>query len=253
MSRHKTKKKNNAVLSQPVVSTIILFIFYHPPSFIQLHGKKTRKRDEIKQIDFIGLFLLTAGLALFLLGVSWGGSPAPWNSPKILGLLISGTATCVLFVLYECFGNVSRPIIPMRLFRDLRGFACLTVIESVMGVMNIAYPQQITYIFGSTISGWEQTAWMLSTAAFGIWTGILLLGSVFHIVRQQRSLHQRGQSSGRSSLPPSSPSTRTKSPENCSRSSSLRHCQPDFRSHLSQPFSRPSRQAVRRQSRPCRG
>lgn len=78
----------------------------------------------------------------------------------------------------------------MRLFRDLRGFACLTVIESVMGVMNTAlfimYPQQITYIFGSTVSGWEQTAWMSSTAAFGIWTGILLLGSVFHIVRHIR-------------------------------------------------------------------
>lgn len=87
----------------PVPGTIAYWFFYYPPSFVQLHGAKTRKRDEAMKIDFIGIFLLVAGLALFLLGVSWGGQPSPWSSPKILGLLISGAVCCVSFVLYECF------------------------------------------------------------------------------------------------------------------------------------------------------
>lgn len=165
-------------------ATILLVIFYHPPSFTQLHGRRTRKRDELKKLDIIGIFLLTAGLALFLLGVSWGGSPQPWNSPTILGLLISGAVTCVIFVLYECFATIECPIVPMRLFRDIRGFACLTAIACVMGVMNIAlfilWPQQITYIFGSTLHSWEHVAWLGSAPSFGIWAGIVLLGSVFH-------------------------------------------------------------------------
>lgn len=173
-----------------VPGTVSYWFFYYPPSFLQLHGAKTRKRDEAMTIDFVGVFLLVAGLALFLLGVSWGGQPSPWSSPKILGLLISGAVCCVSFVLYECFANIEKPIIPMRFFRDVRGFACLMVISSVMGVVNVAlfimYPQQVTYIFGSTSTGWEQTAWLSSTAAFGAWAGIIFVGAFFHIVKRIR-------------------------------------------------------------------
>ncbi|KAF7593965.1 hypothetical protein BBP40_010472 [Aspergillus hancockii] len=172
-----------------VLSTLLMFIFYHPPTFAQLHGKQTSKREELKKTDWIGIFLLTAGLALFLLGISWGGSPQPWDSPRILGLLISGGITCVAFVLYECFGNVERPIVPMRLFRDVRGFGSLVVISAVMGIMNVAlfimYPGQVVHIFGTSLDT-EETSWMTSTAAFGIWAGILILGSFFHIVKHAR-------------------------------------------------------------------
>lgn len=78
----------------------------------------------------------------------------------------------------------------MRFFRDVRGFACLMVISSVMGVVNVAlfimYPQQVTYIFGSTSSGWEETAWLSSTAAFGAWAGIVFVGAFYHLVKRIR-------------------------------------------------------------------
>ncbi|KAE8396428.1 fungal trichothecene efflux pump [Aspergillus alliaceus] len=172
-----------------VVSNALLFIFYHPPSFVQLHGKRTSKREELRKTDWIGIFLLTAGLALFLLGISWGGSPQPWNSPRILGLLISGAATCVAFVLYECFGSVQYPIVPMKLFRDIRGFSCLVIISAVMGIMNVAlfimWPGQVVHIFGTSLDT-EQTSWMTATATLSMWAGILILGTLFHIVKHSR-------------------------------------------------------------------
>nr|AVM39108.1 putative trichothecene efflux pump [Trichoderma taxi] len=172
------------------VSTVLAFIFYHPPSFAQLHGKKISRRDELMKVDWIGAFLLTAGMTLFLLGVSWGGSPDPWNSSKILGLLISGVATSVLFVLYECYAKPERAIIPMEFFRDVRGFCCILLISGVMGSMNTAlfimYPQQVQHIFSSTLHNWQDVAWMSSTAGFGIWFGIVTLGSLFHIFRHIR-------------------------------------------------------------------
>lgn len=68
----------------------------------------------------------------------------------------------------------------MRLFRDLRGFTCLEVISATYGVINIAlfvmWPQQVTYIFGSTVSSWQASAWLSTTAAFGLWGGIVVLG-----------------------------------------------------------------------------
>lgn len=46
--------------------------FYRPPNFRQLHGDDRTRMEEVKRIDMVGIFLLVAGLTLFLLGVSWG-------------------------------------------------------------------------------------------------------------------------------------------------------------------------------------
>lgn len=124
--------------------------------------------------------MLIASLALFLVGISWGGPAQPWSSPKILGLLISGAVAVVSFILYETLLTPQQPIVPMRFFRDLRGFTCLEIISATYGVINIAlfvmWPQQITYIFGSTVSSWQESAWLSTTAAFGLWGGIVVIG-----------------------------------------------------------------------------
>ena len=54
------------------IALILMVLFYHPPSFRQLHGNGRTRMDEVKRIDWIGMLLLVAGLVLFLLGVSWG-------------------------------------------------------------------------------------------------------------------------------------------------------------------------------------
>lgn len=54
------------------IAIILQILFYKPPSFYQLHGGKRTYMQEIQRIDFVGIFLLVAGLAMFLLGVSWG-------------------------------------------------------------------------------------------------------------------------------------------------------------------------------------
>lgn len=52
---------------------VLQLIFYKPPDYRQLHGERSRL-VELKRVDWVGLFLLVAGLSLFMLGVSWGGS-----------------------------------------------------------------------------------------------------------------------------------------------------------------------------------
>ena len=55
-------------------STLLFYVFYHPPTFELLHkGSRKTLSAVVRMIDFGGIFLLTAGLVLFLLGVSWGG------------------------------------------------------------------------------------------------------------------------------------------------------------------------------------
>jgi hypothetical protein len=53
------------------LNAVLLFIFYHPPPRPNSLG--LTKREVIARIDFIGTLLSISGIALFLLGMQWGG------------------------------------------------------------------------------------------------------------------------------------------------------------------------------------
>lgn len=171
-----------------VPGTVLYYLFYYPPSFTQMHGKDKKAIEEVKKIDFAGLFLLVSGLALFLLGVSWGGQPLAWNSATILGLLVSGFVCLVAFVLYEIYGGAEYPIIPMHFFKDMTGFTPLVIISAVTGCLNVAlritWPSQVLKVFGT--SDWETAAWLTTTVAFGSWAGIVIFGSFYHVIKRIR-------------------------------------------------------------------
>jgi hypothetical protein len=54
------------------IALILQVVFYWPPSFRQLHGNERTRMQELKRVDWVGMFLMVAGLLLFLLGISWG-------------------------------------------------------------------------------------------------------------------------------------------------------------------------------------
>ncbi|KAF2806809.1 trichothecene efflux pump [Mytilinidion resinicola] len=187
-----------------IVPTIIVqIIFYNPPNFRNLHGGSRSRLSEVKKIDFVGILLLVAGLFLFLLGVSWGGQPSPWTSAKILGLLISGAVALITFVLYEVFVPLAVPIIPMRLFKSVRGFVILNILSALSGAiyigLSIIWPTQVNTIFGTTQSNWKTTAWQTkslihlnkpadletrTTVAFGSWGGITVFGPFMILIKK---------------------------------------------------------------------
>lgn len=91
-------------------SFLLWVIFYHPPRFDHLHRNRS-KSDELRDMDFGGIFLFVAGSVLFLLGLSWGGQLYPWASPSVLCTLIIGLLVLVAFVLYGmlCFEMMHGP------------------------------------------------------------------------------------------------------------------------------------------------
>lgn len=137
---------------------------------------------ELKRVDFGGIFLLVAGLTLFILGVSWGGNPKPWTSGLILGLLISGGVTLIAFGSYEAYTSSPNPFVDLKLFKDIRGFVCLNVISMAAGAMYISlqiiWPQrefssshpseqqqvnldaEVVAVYGSASQSWRDSAWM---------------------------------------------------------------------------------------------
>jgi hypothetical protein len=170
------------------VATIFQYLFYNPPTFQQLHGGKRTVWQEVKRIDFVGTFLLTTGVMMFLLGISWGGQPAPWSSAKILSLIIIGILCLVAFVFWEIYARIPNPVVPMYFFKDVRGFSCLAVIASVSGSAyvgpTIIWPSQVANIYGVGATDWKENAWLSCTVAFGIIGGIWLWGPLIGILKR---------------------------------------------------------------------
>ncbi|KAK3668757.1 hypothetical protein LTR22_000237 [Elasticomyces elasticus] len=135
------------------LSTLLYFFFYHPPSFDELHQRRS-KWEELRKIDFVGIVLFVAGLLLFLMGLSWGGSLYAWNSAHVISTLVVGFVTSVVFVLWECFAPLERPLVPMRLFRS-RGYCVLTLISGIGGMLyyslNVIYPTMVGALFTTDI------------------------------------------------------------------------------------------------------
>jgi MFS family permease len=88
----------NAIFSGIVV--VLYYFFYHPPTYQMLHARRETKIILWKAIDVGGAILFSAGLALFLLGMSWGGQQYPWKSGPVIGSIVGGVVTLVVFVLY---------------------------------------------------------------------------------------------------------------------------------------------------------
>ena len=161
------------------IALVLMVLFYHPPSFKQLHGDKRTYMDELRRVDWIGMLLLVAGLVLFLLGVSWGGQPLPWSSSRILGLIITGGILLIIFGFWEVYSHTPNPLIPMHYFKDVRGFSMLFIISAVSGTVYLAsaiiWPSQVAVIYATSITDTHKKAWASTTIAFGIWGGIVVL------------------------------------------------------------------------------
>lgn len=81
------------------LSLLLFFFFYHPPNYGLLHQGQSMRR-ELRRLDYIGLVLYCGGLIMLLLGISWGGKVHPWSSATVIGLLVGGIATIIIYFTY---------------------------------------------------------------------------------------------------------------------------------------------------------
>ena len=87
------------------------------------------------EFDVIGIFLIAAGLSLFLLPFSIAGDAADtWRSPHIIVMLVLGVVLLATFGVYEKFWS-PRPFIPFNLLVD----------RTVIGACLLGASWQIAY------------------------------------------------------------------------------------------------------------
>jgi len=108
------------------------------------------RTQQLKEFDYVGTFLFMAGLVLFLMGLSWGGSVYPWNSAATISTLVIGFVSLVIFALWEAYAPLKEPLVPTEIFRNFSWVAAsanLGLGASVYYGMAIVWPQMVAVLY----------------------------------------------------------------------------------------------------------
>lgn len=79
------------------VSFIFLFFGFNPPR------AKGDILEKLKKIDYLGTVLLSGGLVLLLLGITFGGVDFPWRSAAVICCFVIGGILLIIFTYYNFF------------------------------------------------------------------------------------------------------------------------------------------------------
>ena len=83
------------------------------------------------QIDYLGIMLLSSGVALLLIWLSMGGSQFDWNSSTSYLMLVGSVILLAIFVFVEL--KVAEPLISLNLFKN-RTFTFAVIASLAVGI-----------------------------------------------------------------------------------------------------------------------
>ncbi|KAG6361750.1 hypothetical protein INS49_009978 [Diaporthe citri] len=79
---------------------VLLLLFKIPEPAPKPSARQVLK-TAIKSLDLPGFALIGPAAIMFLLGIQYGGNEYPWNSATVIGLMVGGLVTFVLFLVHE--------------------------------------------------------------------------------------------------------------------------------------------------------
>ncbi|KAH6880635.1 MFS multidrug transporter-like protein [Thelonectria olida] len=85
--------------------------------FLDVHNPRTKLVDGAKAVDWIGTLSILAITLLLLVALDLGGAIFPWNSPKVICLLVFGTLMIGFFVFTEQ-RLAKYPLMPLDVFKN---------------------------------------------------------------------------------------------------------------------------------------
>ncbi|KAK4155041.1 major facilitator superfamily domain-containing protein [Chaetomidium leptoderma] len=94
--------------------------------FLDVHNPRTRMRDGLLAIDWAGTVSMLAVTLLLLIGLDLGGVVYPWDSPKVICLIVIGTLMIGVFVYSE--KRLARyPLLLLSVFQGWSNVAIVVV------------------------------------------------------------------------------------------------------------------------------
>ncbi|KAF7530034.1 hypothetical protein PCG10_005009 [Penicillium crustosum] len=89
----------------------------------------------IKSLDLPGFMLICPAVVMFLLGLQFGGNEYAWDSSVVIGLLVGGCATFVVFLIWE-WRQGDNAMVPLAMLRHrVIWSAAMTMFFSLSSVL----------------------------------------------------------------------------------------------------------------------
>lgn len=94
--------------------------------FLDIYNPKTSIMDGIRAVDWYGSFSILGLTLMLLLGLDFGGDTFPWDSPKVICLIIFGCLMAIVFIFCEK-RLAKHPLMPLDIFQKWSNVACFLV------------------------------------------------------------------------------------------------------------------------------
>lgn len=85
--------------------------------FLDVHNPRTKLSEGFRAVDWLGTFSILAVTLLLLVGLDFGGAIFPWNSPKVICLIVFGTLM-IGFFLFSEQRLAKYPLMPLAVFTN---------------------------------------------------------------------------------------------------------------------------------------
>ncbi|ORY17435.1 MFS transporter-like protein [Clohesyomyces aquaticus] len=145
---------------------------------LDIQHEDTSFVDGIKAVDWFGIFTFLGFTLMILLGLDFGGAIFPWNSAKVVALLVVGGLMIFGFIYSEA-KVAKHPLIPMALFKKRTNLGALLVVFS-HGFTFIGAEYYMPLYFQSVLettplmSGILLFPLIVATAVVGVTAGIII-------------------------------------------------------------------------------
>ncbi|KAI1842474.1 hypothetical protein JX266_011369 [Neoarthrinium moseri] len=146
--------------------------------FLDIEHEYTSFVDGVKAIDWLGIMTFLGCSVMLLLGLDFGGDLFPWNSAKVIALLVVGGVLVFAFV-YSEVKIAEHPLIPMHIFTKMTNNAVL-LLAFFHGFVFISgeyyMPLFLQSVFEATPlqSGLLLLPFIVMTALSGILCGVII-------------------------------------------------------------------------------
>lgn len=109
-------------------------LLYWPVSRPRGDFHKSRGQ-QFKELDYIGLLSITAGLVILVSGLTLGGETYPWDHPFTVAPLAVGPAILLLGCIYD-WTVAANPMIPLKLFKPkmFRRYVAILIVLFMSGM-----------------------------------------------------------------------------------------------------------------------
>jgi EmrB/QacA subfamily drug resistance transporter len=151
----------------PLAAAVLLISIWHVP---ESHS------SEAKHIDWLAALIVTLGLAALVYGFL-ESALLGWADPRVIGSLILGCGSLVLFVFVE--KTVRTPMVPLQLFQS-RSFSAANLLTlllyAALGIFFFLFPLNLMQIqkYSATVTGAAVLPMILLMFLLSRWSGGLI-------------------------------------------------------------------------------